>query len=257
MSDIPAGLESLNAFIDAELELTRQLELEARLATDSGLRDTVRQLRDLGEAVRNHADYHGAPPALRLRLQRPVAAANAARAPTGGWHRWFAWRPVLPALLLAGLLAAGVELALRQADQDERLMQQVVASHVRSTVGERGIDVASSDQHTVKPWLSARLDFSPPVVDVTLPGASLAGGRVDYIDGRPAAALVYRLRKHVIDVYIWPSALPDATPADRSLRGFNSVHWVHGGMRYWVVSDLNPAELAAFAQALFRADGSR
>ena len=259
MTDDRSTAQELNAFIDGELELSRQLDLEARLAGNPKLREEVEYLRSLSELVRNRADYHAAPDALRERLQWPAAAAAPApvRAARLAWRRKLAWRPFGLGFALAGLVAWTLGLTLWQPGRDERLMQDVIASHVRSTLGERLVDVASSDQHTVKPWLAAKLDFSPPVADVLLTGANLMGGRVDYLDGRPVAALVYRQRRHVIDAYIWPTAQADSEMRTQSQRGFNHVQWARGGMRFWLVSDLNRNELVTFAHALAQADAGR
>ena len=247
--------QELNAFVDGELELTKQLDLEARLATDATLRARVDELRNVRDAVRERAEYHAAPDALRARLQ--ATAAPALRSATHfDPRRWFAWRPLVLGSVLAGLLAWTISLAPRQSTGDDALMQEVIASHARATLGERLVDVASSDRHTVKPWLSSKLDFSPPVGDVPVPGASFVGGRVDYLDGRPVAVLVYRQRQHVIDAYVWPGAPGDSALRAQSQRGFNLVHWAHGGMRFWLVSDLNRDELGAFARALAQGDPS-
>jgi anti-sigma factor RsiW len=255
--------EEITAFIDGELELTRQLALEARLAADSALREQVQGLRALRDAVRERADYHSAPAALRMQLHLPTpsaapAAAGRIRAEHSGWRQWFAWRPLSVACALVAGLALTLSLTTLRSGGDERLMQEVIASHVRSSMGDKLVDVASSDQHTVKPWLSSKLDFSPPVGDVAMPsGINFVGGRVDYLDGRPVAALVYRQRKHVIDAYIWPSAQSDTQMQPLSQRGFNVVHWTQGGMRFWVVSDLQRDELAVFARSLAQADAAR
>jgi len=266
MSLAPHDIAELNAFVDGELELSRQLALEARLATDPALREALEGLRALRQALRERAEYHVAPAALRARLRlplphapapasvpAPVASARAADV----LRRWFAWRPLLVGLGLAALLAGSAELLRSSFGADERLFQEVIASHVRSTVGQRLVDIASSDRHTVKPWLSGRLDYSPPVADVPVPGAVFVGGRVDYLDGRPVAALVYRQRQHLIDAYVWPGAQGDSSPQGLSLRGFNAMHWTRGGMRFWLVSDLNRDELGAFARALDHADAAR
>ena len=265
MSDERIPAQQLNAFVDGEVGLSQQLAIEARLVSDAVLRVEVDALRGLRDALRERAEHHAAPDALRARLQLPIAAAataagsnpNPITAPPE-WRRWFAWRPMVPAFLIAGLAAWGLSLVWWHPGGDEVLMQEVIASHVRSTVGQRLVDVASSDQHTVKPWLSSRLDYSPPVADAPVPGASFLGGRVDYLDGRPVAALVYRQRQHLIDAYVWPTtARRDAAAQALAQRGFNIVHWAHGGMRFWLVSDINRDELAAFAQALEKGDMQR
>lgn len=241
----------LNAFIDGELELTQQLVIEARLAQDPGLRSQVDSLQQLRGAVRQQADYHEAPATLAKRI-RALGVADAAIPIESALQRWFAWRPAVLAVGIAGILTWGIALALSYMRQDDHLMQEAVASHVRATLGQRLVDVASSDQHTVKPWLSARLDFSPPVRDLKLSGAVFLGGRIDYLGGHPVAALVYKQREHVVDAFVWPTQESDSAVQAQSQRGFNARHWVHGGMRYWVVSDLNQDELATLAQLLDR-----
>jgi len=238
----------LNAFIDGELGLEEQLEIESRLRDDAALRSQVERLRELRSAVRDRADYHAAPDELRAR----VGALIKSRAPVRERVRRFDWRPWSAGLALAGVAAVALNLTLLQPREDARIEQDVIASHVRATIGQRAVDVASSDHHTVKPWLSSRLDFSPPVPDQAHSGSSLLGGRVDYIDGRPVAALAYRRGLHTVDDFIWPTTQGDKPVAMTSERGFNIAHWTRGGMTHWLVSDLNPAELSQMAAELAR-----
>jgi anti-sigma factor RsiW len=115
------------------------------------------------------------------------------------------------------------------------------------------MDVVSTDQHTVKPWFDGRLDFAPPVRDLSTAGFSLVGGRLDYVAGQPAAVLVYRRREHVIDLYVWPDAgRSDRAPAGGSHSGYNYLRWGRDNMAFWAVSDLDPSELIAFAGLLRR-----
>ena len=150
-------------------------------------------------------------------------------------------------LVVAGLSAAlTYSLAPREANL---VPDEVFASHVRGMLsGTGGIDVVSSDEHTVKPWFAGKLDFSPPVVELASDGFALAGGRVDYVAGRTAAALVYHHKKHVITLFIWPAAGSARAIAASTQRGDNLAHWSDGRMSYWAVSDLNAAELADFAR---------
>ena len=125
-----------------------------------------------------------------------------------------------------------------------------MSSHARSVMTSHLADVASSDQHTVKPWLSSKLDFSPPATDLTGAGFPLVGGRVDYVDHRPVAALVYRHREHVINVFVWPQRNASRTlpTPSASQRGYNVVHWTDNGLGFWAISDLNAAEMKTFAE---------
>src|SRR6185436_3045651 len=122
--------------------------------------------------------------------------------------------------------------------------------HARATLTNHVVDVEASDQHTVKPWLGGKLDFSPAVVDLASAGFPLVGGRLDYLDHRPVAAIVYHARQHVIDLYVWPDASAAGTRAmeTSAKHGYNVVHWSDGGMQYWAVSDLNAGELRTFAE---------
>ena len=226
---------SLHAYLDGELDVTRSLEVEARMAANPALRAEYERLRELSAAVRERADYHAAPARLR-----------ASRVP-----REFAWRSVrlAPALVLVALLGLALGVLLSRLGEDELLAREVVSSHVRSTLGNRLIDVASSDQHTVKPWLSARLPFSPPVVDLSHQGFELAGARVDYLAGQPVAALVYKRRQHVVEVFVLPAAREEARSA-YSRDGFSVERFASEGMRYWIVSDLNRNELDDFAKLI-------
>jgi anti-sigma factor RsiW len=120
---------------------------------------------------------------------------------------------------------------------------------VRAMLGEHLFDVRSTDQHTVKPWFLGKLDYSPPVVDLASIGFPLVGGRLDYLAGRPVAALVYQRRLHTINLFVWPAS-QNAPPSSESRRGFQIQHWTRNQMSYWAVSDLNAAELGEFVRAL-------
>jgi anti-sigma factor RsiW len=154
----------------------------------------------------------------------------------------------------AALLTSNVVLLAMQPSKDERIANEVLASHVRALFTERPIDVESSDRHTVKPWYAGKLGFSPPVADYAADGFTLVGGRLDSVDGDPVAALVYRHDKHLIDVFVWPAeSAASKPPARLALRGHNLLHWSSAGMTFWAVSDLDAAELAALQRLMSRA----
>ncbi len=243
--DFEAG--ELDAYVDGELELSHRLRIERAIANDAGLRARAENLAALRGALREHATYHAAPDALRQRIATLATPSRTRDVPVR--HRW-SWRPMAVAFAAALVLALGVQLALSNGRHDARLTDEVVASHVRSMLGERTVDVASSDHHTVKPWLSGRLDYSPPVRDTQLNGAAFVGGRIDYLDGRPVAALVYRQGPHLVNWFVWPTADPDRAETLTSARGFEVAHWTRAGMTHWVVSDLNRAEFSALVDAL-------
>jgi anti-sigma factor RsiW len=244
-----SDMRRLNAFIDGELGLQEQLEVESRLRDDAALRQQVERLRALRSVVQDRADYHAAPDDLRARIASMVAPSAP---PSRERVRRFDWRPWSAGLALAGVAALALNLTLLQPREDTRIEQDVIASHVRATIGQRAVDIASSDHHTVKPWLSSKLDFSPPVPDQVQPGSALLGGRVDYIDGRPVAALAYRRGAHTVDDFIWPTTQRDKPVAMTSERGFNIAHWTRAGMTHWLISDLNASELSQMAAELSR-----
>jgi anti-sigma factor RsiW len=250
----------LTAFVDGELELARQLEIESLMREDVSLRAQVERLLGLREALRSRADYHAAPAALRSRVgqrlaaQAPEAAEVSASAVPAALPWWIGWRPVVSALAGAAMLAVALQFTVLPAQREQALVQEVLASHSRATLAQRLVDVESSDHHTVKPWLSSRLDFSPPVPQPQLAGTQLLGGRVDYLDGRPVAALVYRHAGHVVDAFVWPAGKGEAPVVISSQRGFHLAHWARNGMVHWVVSDLNAQEFSELVGALSSAE---
>ena len=232
----------LHAYVDRELDAAKSLELEAQLAADPALRERFERLRELSAGIREKADYHAAPSSLVARLNAVLPGAGSDAAPRRA-SRW-----ILPVAAAALVAALALGIALVRPGDEETLAREMVASHVRSTLGNRLIDVASSDQHTVKPWLSARLPFSPPVADFSPEGFELAGARLDYVGGRPVAVLVYKRRQHLIDVFIWPGSGPSDGAYSRD--GFNVERSSAEGMRISLVSDLNRNELSDLARLL-------
>lgn len=198
--------------------------------------------------VARDATYHRAPDALRERVRLSLATTAAEhRAPA--IRRAFGFALVLAAV---AVLSWNVALFQAQPAQDELLARDIVTAHVRSLMGDGHLnDVASSDQHTVKPWFTGKLDFAPPVQDFANAGFALTGGRLDYVNGRAVAALTYRYRQHVVNLFVWPAARAgDAETHALSRQGYALLHWQRGGMQYWAVADVAPAQLAALAEAL-------
>ena len=240
-------MKLLHAYVDGELDPTTSLALEAELAANPSLRAAHERLRELSSAIRDGADYYRAPDSLRARLGGSLPAKEASPPLRAHRLRWLA-----PAAALASVaaIAFAVAVILVRPAEDERLLQDILASHARATLGQRLMDVPSSEQHTVKPWLSERLPFSPPVADYSAQGYALAGARVDYAGGRPVAVLVYKRRKHSIEVFVAPGSGSAARAYSRD--GFNVQAFAHAGMSYWLVSDVGRDELAEFAELLRR-----
>lgn len=196
--------------------------------------------------LRSDTPYHHAPENLRRALIAGLAAKTPERERGAAW-----WRDGLSFVLGAGLAASIAMLTLAPAQQS--LLDQVVAGHVRALQPGHLEDVASSDQHTVKPWFDGKLDFAPPVKDLASENFPLLGGRLDYLGGRAVAALVYRHDKHLIDLFIWPDR-GSLGPASAVSNGYNAIHWTENGMSLWAVSDLEAGELRDFVKR-WRAEG--
>lgn len=225
---------------DGELGAAEAAEVAAHLDACADCRAVQAELAEVSRRLRTEASRIPAPESLRRRLLARAAPASPPRAVTPRLRR--AGWPAATALALAACVALAVG---RPADDPAA---QTVASHIRAMQPGHLTDVVSSDQHTVKPWFNGRLDYAPPVQDFAAEGFPLTGGRLDYLDGREVAALVYRHARHVIDLYVWPGQGADWSA---SRAGYNLVSWSAGGMRFTAISDLNARELTDFA-ALWR-----
>jgi anti-sigma factor RsiW len=149
------------------------------------------------------------------------------------------------------LVGGSLAWLLSRRPAEELVAREVVSSHVRSLMANHLVDVASSNQHTVKPWFNGQVNFSPAVKNLDGKGFSLVGGRLDYVNDRTVAALVYKRREHVINVFIWPSTTAgDSAPQSTQRQTFRLIHWKDAGLTYWVVSDLNEAELQEFVELI-------
>jgi len=235
----------LDAYVDHELDAGEAAAVEGHLASCPACHRRVTQRERLGRLVRS-VPYYSMPDRLRTAI-----TVTPARSRVG---------PRLLALAAAVILAVSVGsvAALRMVrprpapEMTSVIAEEIVDSHVRALMAEHLFDVRSTDQHTVKPWFLGRVDFSPPVEDLAPVGFPLVGGRLEYVAGRAAAALVYQRRQHTINLLIWPETSGIAADDVRSIRGFQLRHWSRAGMSFWAVSDLNGAELAEFERALQR-----
>ena len=247
----------LSAFLDDELDPVASREVSRHLESCSECSAALARQRELGEGLRRDLEYHRAPDLLRARVMRDVRAAGR-RDGARSWAAAPQWGLLSAAAVVVAVVGGGwMVTALPRQRADDATTREAVSGHIRSLMADHLTDVASTDQHTVKPWFSGRLDFSPPVTDFASASYPLVGGRLDYLQGHPVAALVYLHRKHVINVFVWPLAgARDGIAPAVTRRGYHVIHGTHSGMAYWVVSELNAEELAAFARMLIPPAGT-
>ncbi len=222
----------LNPCLDGELDVSAVLELERHLAGCPACQRQYRKLETLREELAASALDFQPPPRLARRIQRSINERSR-------WWQRPAWLATAAAALLI-VLVVPARLYLGTAGMD----REVLDGHLRSLLPSHLIDVPSSDQHTVKPWFQGQLGFSPSVPDLSAEGFVLVGGRVDVIQQRRAAAVVYKRRQHIINLFIAETRLPDRTS---ETEGFHLIRWSKGPLTYWAISDLNMAELRQFS----------
>jgi len=210
--------------------------------------------KDLSSLIREHATRHAAPDAVRAGIRTQVALAEAgrsdgARPAEAPRRRWFdfGWRTASVGFTLGLACALVVLPVVQRMDLNEPVDAELVADHVRALQVGPLTEVASTDRHTVKPWFQGRLDYAPPVFDLAAEGFPLMGGRIEHVRGSVVATLAYTRNRHVIDVFVWPSARQQA-PVRSVRKGFNVLHWADGSMQYWAVSDLERGEMERFTQ---------
>jgi anti-sigma factor RsiW len=235
----------LHGYVDGELDVVRSIEVEEHLQSCRGCSDNLASLRILRQALQNPALYHRPPHQLR----RDIAAAMQSKVSTATSR--VPWRGLAIAASLLFAITLGWSVQRLSARGGDLLVAQITDAHVRSLLADHLSDVRSTDQHTVKPWFNGKLDFAPPVMDTATEGFPLTGGRLDYIDGRTVAGLVYQRRQHTINVFVWPASdQAELSATSLQHQGYNLVRWISGDMCFWAVSDLNAHELTEFANLL-------
>ena len=198
--------------------------------------------------IARDATYYKAPDALRSRVRAALREEAREHARPQLWR----WGGMAAAFAMVAVVSWNVARMQPGIGDDEGIVRDVAAAHVRSLMIEGHLnDVASTDQHTVKPWFEGKLDFAPVVSDFAASGYALMGGRLDYLDGHPAAALTYRHRLHVVNLFEWPATgAGDRAPVALARHGYALVHWRRAGIEYWAVSDIASEDLLAFARLL-------
>jgi anti-sigma factor RsiW len=232
--------QDLDGYLDRELEADAAGAIREHLAGCAACRARVAERQALGRLMRL-APYYSAPDRLRAR----VASVQIARSRL--MPRVATWAAAAALVIAVG---GGITLMRSASTAHDVVVEAVVDGHVRSLMADHLFDVQSSDRHTVKPWFLGKLDFSPPVADLTAVGFPLVGGRLDYLDGRPVAALVYRRQQHTINLFVSPGATVPRPIESRTVRGFHLRHWFRDGMSFWAISDLNDRELNDFVNGI-------
>jgi anti-sigma factor RsiW len=258
----------MDGYLDGELDPITSQTIERHLRECHNCDQAYKTHGSLIRAIGNATPYYKAPAELRERIQSSLREEIAKRPTqivardsqvllrrrqpelrTILWGTPWNWLGLAAAILFAAIIGWNLLPRLQRPGADQFLATQLIASHVRSLMANHLTDVASSDQHTVKPWLDAKLDFAPAVVDLSQKGFPLIGGRLDYLDNRPVAALIYQRRKHFINLFVWP-APADAAKTTKTItrQGYQLLHWVNSDFNYWAVSDVNEKELQEFKQ---------
>jgi anti-sigma factor RsiW len=258
----------MDGYLDGELDPITSQTIEQHLRECRNCDQAYKTHGSLIRAIGKATPYYKTPAALRERIQSSLREEIAER-PMGNiapdaqplfprrqpgprtilfgtpWN----WLSLAAAIVLTAIIALTLVPRLQRPAADQFLATQLIASHVRSLMANHLTDVASSDQHTVKPWLDVKLDFAAPVVDLSGEGFPLLGGRLDYLDNRPVAALIYQRRKHFINLFVWPVDSNAAKGTETiSRQGYQLLHWVNSDFNYWAVSDVSANDLQTFKQ---------
>jgi len=239
----------IHALADRELDVVKSAEIEEHVRGCASCEQAQADIHRLKSLVHDPALRFIPPKSLERQLRSALRreVKENARAQSSWWR----WSFVAASVIAIAAVAWAIVASLDRQSANEVIAAQIVSSHVRSLMAQHLTDVPSSDQHTVKPWFDGKLDFSPPVKDLTQRGFVLTGGRLDYIDNRPVAALVYQRRQHPINVFVWPSHGDAKSATQASVRqGYNLIRWTSAGMEWWAISDLNLSELQQFSQFL-------
>lgn len=262
----------MDGYLDGELDPITNQTIEQHLRECSNCDQAYKTHGSLIRAIGNATPYYKAPANLDQRIRSSLrgevadrATPNVVRDPpslfsrkrpeprTRLWGTPANWLGLAAAVIFGALIVLNLVPRSQRPEADQFLATQLIASHVRSLMASHLTDVASSDQHTVKPWLDEKLDFAPPVIDLSSEGFPLVGGRLDYLNNRSVAALVYQRRKHFINLFVWPTESNATQPTKViSRQGYQLLHWGDSNFDYWAVSDVNSSDLQALKELFER-----
>jgi anti-sigma factor RsiW len=234
----------LHGYIDGELDAARAADFERHLLSCPQCTSAMETQEKLRASIRRAGLFERAPVTLRRKIEGQYGLP----VPLGGARvqtrvRPTQWLALAAALILAFLIGVRVLPGPGGRARQAELTSALVDAHLRSLLPGHLEDVISTDQHTVKPWFDGKVDFAPPVRDFASEGFPLQGGRLDIVRGRQVAVLVYGRRKHVVNVFLWPTTDSDTSLQSGTQRGYNWIDWRKGGMEICAVSDVSPADL--------------
>jgi mycothiol system anti-sigma-R factor len=235
----------LHGYLDGELDAARASDFERHLLSCPECVASLEAQEALRASIQRAGLYERAPATIRQRIDAelgsavPAPIARVIPVRSDSWR----WLALAASLLLAGFLVWRITPALRGTSTDNLYAAAIVDAHLRSLQPGHLEDVISTDQHTVKPWFDGKLNFAPPVRDLASDGFPLQGGRLDVVRGQTVAVLVYGRRKHIINVFIWPTKDHDSAAQYGSQLGYNWIDWRNDGMEFCAVSDVSPSDL--------------
>ncbi len=235
----------LHAYLDGELDPANSLAVEGHVHDCPACAAALERFEGLRPALRDESLYHRPPAGLADRVHAKLPRSER----TSRFRITPRRAAVAAAVVLAGVAGWAAGRLTPAPPAEDARVREVVAAHVRATMPGHLLDVESSDRHTVKPWFAGRIDFAPPVKDLADHGFPLAGGRLDYLDDRPVAALIYHCRKHDLNLFVWPGeGEADRPPRVLARNGYHLANWVRGGLVFWAVSDVQESDLREFVR---------
>ncbi len=246
------ALDLLPAYVDKELSLSENVDFEAHLNDCTDCQQVYDEQLNISNSIKQNALYFNAAPQFQQHVIETLTTESKPKNFSNFWS--FNWindwgsKGTLTASLALLVLSSSLLLALPTTQ--EKLTEALIDNHVRSLQVDHLSDVISTDKHTVKPWFLGKIDFAPPVIDLAAAGYTLDGGRLDYVDKRNVAVIIYHHDKHPINLYVWPNSEAETEVKSASKNGYHLAYWRGGGMSYWAISDLESAKLVDFANAL-------